>query len=79
MCPTLRRRERKEKLLKGQTDSAGRRECSAGYSRVERESRAAQRGRRRRFYQKSFLETGCRYKLDTGKDKMSKRIRSQKS
>ena len=31
------RRERKGKLLKGETDSTGGRECSTGYSRVERE------------------------------------------
>jgi hypothetical protein len=58
------RRERKEKQLKGETDSTGGREYSAGYSRVpgelysrvERESRAAQRGRQGQFYWEHFTE-----------------------
>ena len=60
ICPDLRRRERKGKLLKG-----GGRECSAGYSRVcgeqcrsvERQSGAAQRERRGQFYKDSCTET----------------------
>jgi hypothetical protein len=68
--------ERKGKLLKEETDSIGRREYNTGYSRVpgeednwvERESGAAQRRRRRQFYQESFTETdGRENKLDTGR------------
>ena len=51
ICPTPRRRERKGKLLKGESDNAGRKEYSTGiqesswgrHSRDERESRAGQR------------------------------------
>jgi hypothetical protein len=54
LCPTLARRKRKGKLLKGETDSTGGRESSTRYrrvhgeqcSRVERDSRA-ERGRKK--------------------------------
>ena len=42
ICPTLMRTERKGKLLKGETDSTGGRECSTGYSRVQGEQRVVQ-------------------------------------
>ena len=59
------RREREGKGLKGEKDSLGGKEDRTGYrrvcgeqcSRVERESGAAQRGRRRQFYWESFTET----------------------
>ena len=56
------RKERRGKLFTGDTHSTGGREHSQEYSRVhgelfsrvERESRAAQRGRRRQIYRESF-------------------------
>jgi hypothetical protein len=51
VCPTLTKSEREGKLLKGKTDSAGySRARGEQCSRVERESGAAQRGRRRQLY-----------------------------
>jgi hypothetical protein len=64
ICLTLIRRERKGKALKEETNSTGKRQYNAGYNRVlgqqcnsvERESGAAQRGRRKQFYCESFTE-----------------------
>jgi hypothetical protein len=64
--PNSQKKRRRGKLLKGETYSTGGREFSAGYrrfrgeqqcKRVERESRAAWRGRRRQLCWESFIET----------------------
>ena len=60
ICPTLMRTERKGKLLQGEEsavqDTVEFKESREWCSRVERESGAAQRARRRQCYRESFTE-----------------------
>ena len=62
ICATLRRKGKgsylNERLtVQGESSTGHSRVHGEQYSRVERESGAAQRGRRRQFYWESFTET----------------------
>jgi hypothetical protein len=80
----LSREERKGKLLR-ERQTNRRREYSTGYSRVygeqcsrvERESRAAQRRRRRQLYWESFTEIEERASLTQAKTASKRMRRSQ--